>query len=73
VTIHQHGDAIPHGDEILEALTSAKLDEGHLQDLEEGCRISSLLFLRMIDWCLTGDEFVNSPFGVKPFQLKKCG
>jgi hypothetical protein len=56
VVIHQHTEDVPHGDQIIEALTNAKLSDQEMSDLIEGCRISTILFMRMIDWCISGDE-----------------
>ncbi len=56
LVIHQHNETLPHGDQIFEALGKAKLEPHHLQDLLEGSRIASVIFLRLIDWCLSGDE-----------------
>ncbi len=46
LVIHQHED-LPHGDQIVEALTAGKLDEQQVKDLEEGAEIAAKLYLRM--------------------------
>jgi hypothetical protein len=49
VTIHMHGENLPHGDQILEALSNARLEASHLSDLVEGAIKGSKLFLMMLD------------------------
>jgi hypothetical protein len=60
IVIHQHGEALPHGDQILEQLEKAKLEPHHIQDLLEGCRISTILYMRFLDWVASGDEIANT-------------
>ena len=59
IEIHQH-EGLPHGDQILEALEQADLNEWQLADLKEGARMGSVLFLRLLDWALLqSDEDVR--------------
>ncbi|QZO00393.1 iron-containing redox enzyme family protein [Chenggangzhangella methanolivorans] len=51
LVLHQH-ETLPHGDQILEALSSANLEERHLADLAEGARKGTVLYLRMAEWAL---------------------
>ncbi len=60
VVIHQHGDKLPHGDQILAELEKAKLEPHHIQDLVEGARISTILYMRFLDWVISGDEIANT-------------
>lgn len=53
-TIHRHDENLPHGDQILEALSTAHLDPNHLQDLKEGAEIGRILYLRLVHWALSG-------------------
>lgn len=53
--IHQHED-LPHGDQIFEALDAAKLEPWHFEQLEEGAKIATELYLRMFAWALCGDD-----------------
>ena len=60
IVLHQHSADLPHGDQILAALTEAKLDEAQLADVIEGSRTATLIFIRLIDWCISGDELHQS-------------
>jgi hypothetical protein len=55
VTIHRHGPDLPHGDQILEALANADLEERHVNDLLEGTQIGRVMYMRMFAWVLSGD------------------
>jgi hypothetical protein len=59
--IHFH-EALPHGDQIINALNSVFLDEGNLRDLEEGANIGSIMYLRMADWALFTDDLTTQQF-----------
>jgi hypothetical protein len=52
--IHQHGDALPHGDQIFEALETANLEQQHWDDVLEGAQVATLLYLRMMHWVFHG-------------------
>ena len=65
IVLHQH-ELIPHGDQILEALMSAELEDQHILDLEEGARKGALFFLRFIDWTLELNEDEQALFGDVP-------
>jgi len=54
--IHQHGDALPHGDQIFEALEAAGLDEQQWTDVLEGAQVATLLYLRMMHWVFYGSS-----------------
>ena len=54
IVLHQH-ETLPHGDQILEALQSADLDDRQIEDLVQGARQGGLMFLRMVDWALILD------------------
>jgi hypothetical protein len=51
LVLHQH-ETLPHGEQIMEALASAGLEERHLADLEEGARKGAVLYLRMAEWAI---------------------
>ena len=51
LVLHQH-ETLPHGEQILEALQHAKLDEAHIADLVTGARQGSVMYLRMAEWAL---------------------
>ncbi len=55
LVIHQH-EELPHGDQILEALSSADLSSEDFNDLEEGAKIGATLYLRMIEWVIHGEN-----------------
>lgn len=54
IVIHKHGDNLPHGDQIIEALTEANPNEEHLRDLVTGAHIGTTMYLRMFYWVITG-------------------
>jgi hypothetical protein len=53
VSIHRHGEELPHGDQILEAVRSARLLPHHVADLVEGAVKGATMYLRLVDWALT--------------------
>lgn len=50
--IHKHEENLNHGEQILEALRSAKLDQTELQDVVSGIRVGTELYMRMVEWVL---------------------
>lgn len=54
VVLHQH-EAIPHGDQIVGALSSAGLDPAQTADLVVGAKQGMVMFLRLIEWALFPD------------------
>lgn len=55
LVLHQH-EALPHGDQILEAICNGDLEPRHLEDLLEGARKGTVLYLRMAEWALRPDS-----------------
>lgn len=70
LVLHQH-EALPHGQQILDAIEGGALEARHFSDLVEGARKGTVLYLRMAEWaiqptslasicdhgtCLLGDE-----------------
>ncbi len=53
--IHQHDETIPHGDQIIAALSSTRFDAQHYADLREGAQKGTILYLRMAAWAFYGD------------------
>ncbi len=51
LVLHQH-EALPHGDQILDAIAGGKLEDRHYDDLIEGARKGTILYLRMAEWAL---------------------
>lgn len=51
LVIHQH-EKLPHGEQILEALAEAALDDRQINDLIEGARRGLVFYLRMAEWAL---------------------
>ena len=49
--IHMH-EELPHGEQILEALTTTHLSQANRADLAEGATTGAILYLRMVDWAL---------------------
>ncbi len=52
ITIHMHGENLPHGSEILSQIESASLSENEWHDLLEGSRIAAAIYLRLFTWAL---------------------
>ena len=59
LVIHQH-EELPHGAQIIEALTTAKLSASQLHDLEEGAQIGRTMYLRLFSWVLNGEEICGA-------------
>ena len=55
IVLHQH-ETLPHGIQILQALESANLEPRHIDDLVEGARKATVLYLRMAEWALRPDS-----------------
>lgn len=53
--IHQH-EELPHGDQILDALSQGNLTPDHIKDLEEGAAIGRTMYLRLFAWVLNGKD-----------------
>ena len=51
LVLHQH-EALPHGDQVLEAIEGAALEPRHVADLLEGARKGTVLYLRMAEWAI---------------------
>lgn len=51
--LHKH-EVLDHGNEILEAIEQAQLNEKETQDVLQGIEESQALFFRMFHWVLTG-------------------
>lgn len=58
LVLHQH-EALPHGDQILEAIRNADLERRHFEDLLEGARKGTVLYLRMAEWALRPDSLAG--------------
>jgi len=50
--IHKHEDNLNHGDQILAALESARLDQDELKDVVYGITLGTEMYMRMVDWVL---------------------
>ena len=61
LTIHFH-ELLPHGDQIINALTSAPLDPLDIEELIEGANIGSILYLRMAAWAIQSDPLTCQHF-----------
>lgn len=62
LVLHQH-EALPHGDQILEAIWEADLEPRHFADLLEGAKKATVLYLRMAEWALRPDSLASIPDG----------
>ena len=57
--IHFH-EVLPHGDQIINALKGARLDERDLAELVEGAKTGAVLYLRMVEWALGINDLIAS-------------
>ncbi len=58
--VHMH-EALPHGDQILDALTTENFSEMHQRQLLEGAEKATWLYANCIyDWIITGDLALNN-------------
>lgn len=60
IVIHMHGDALPHGDEIMEAVEDNNFTEKEQNDLVLGARIGKKTYLQLVDWIITGEEVTKA-------------
>jgi hypothetical protein len=56
--IHFH-EALPHGDQIIKALTSVRLSPEEIDDCRRGAIIGAVLYLRMATWVFRRDILQN--------------
>jgi hypothetical protein len=61
LTIHFH-ELLPHGDQIIGALTSAPLDSLDVAELIEGANVGAIIYLRMVAWAIQSDPLTSSVF-----------
>lgn len=67
LVLHQH-EALPHGDQILEAIAAANLEERQVADLLEGARKGIVLYCRMAEWALA-PQSISSICDTRPVGL----
>ena len=60
LVLHQH-EALPHGEQIMEAIANGGLEERHFDDLVEGAKKGAVLYLRMAEWALKPDCLASLP------------
>lgn len=58
LVLHQH-ETLPHGDQILDAVARANLEDQHYADLLEGARKGTILYLRMAEWALRPNSLAS--------------
>lgn len=51
LVIHQH-EKLPHGEQIIAALTRAQLNTAQVADVVEGAKKGTVLYMRMAEWAL---------------------
>jgi hypothetical protein len=51
LVLHQH-EALPHGNQILNAIEEGELEPRHHADLIEGARKATVMYLRMAEWAI---------------------
>lgn len=61
LTIHFH-ELLPHGDQIIGALSSAPLSSQDLEELVEGANIGAIIYLRMVAWATLTDPLTSQTF-----------
>lgn len=61
--VHMH-EELPHGDQIIEALSDLRLTDQELADLVAGARQGAIMYLRMADWALITDP-IQQAFSAK--------
>lgn len=61
LTIHFH-EILPHGDQILQAITSVELSKSQVADLVEGANVGAIFYLRFVDWALKTAELTVTEF-----------
>jgi len=59
--IHFH-EVLPHGDQIIEALNSVRLNDNELEDIVEGANTGAIIYLRLAKWALGLDELTSISF-----------
>lgn len=52
--LHMHGPALPHGEEVLEAIEAVELSDEEWKDLEFGAQIGKKIYLQLVNWIITG-------------------
>lgn len=58
LVLHQH-ETLPHGDQLLEAITQGQLEERHFDDLVEGAKKGCILYIRMAEWALKPNSLAS--------------
>jgi hypothetical protein len=51
LVLHQH-EALPHGDQILDAIRNGDLTPDHFDDLVDGAKQGTVMYLRMAEWAI---------------------
>jgi len=59
--IHFH-EALPHGDQIIEAIDSVRLNSDEIADILEGANTGAIIYLRLARWALGLDELTSEAF-----------
>ncbi|NRB35518.1 MAG: hypothetical protein HRU31_12375 [Rhodobacteraceae bacterium] len=58
LVLHQH-ETLPHGDQLIEAITQADLSDADIDDLCLGAQQGMVMYLRMAQWALSPDPADN--------------
>lgn len=58
LVLHQH-ETLPHGEQILDAIAHGRLEPRHFDDLVEGARKGTVLYLRMAEWALRPEALAS--------------
>lgn len=64
IQIHFH-EALPHGDQIYQALSSVPLSAAEIADLVRGAKEGGLMYLRMAAWALHADPIARALCGAE--------
>lgn len=74
LVLHQH-EALPHGDQILDAIKHGDLETHHFLDLVEGARKGTVLYIRMAEWALRPDTLASicdrTGFSIDEIELNR--
>jgi hypothetical protein len=84
LVLHQH-ETLPHGEQIITALSQAALDESQLSDVVVGARRGAVMYIRMAEWALNPEALstladpeavalgASENASIEMFQMKDLG
>lgn len=54
LTIHRHGPNLDHGNQIVEMLKEADLNQDEINDVLKGCEYATAFYMRFMNWMISG-------------------